>query len=190
MGHAGTPLPTLCDPLAVAKTGHQLGPSFRRAYDVPSLCLGLVRKPEAGLRGNDDVQRVLNCAAVRGRVGEWPDNLEELHHRPWPSMGQDDRQGVLMLRFHMDEVNAEPVDLSAELWIGVDALLEVPPVVFALPISDKRLRLLKRYALGPVRRRFLLRPAGVLQPLLEVVDRRLPHGHTERLDVFRSRRNV
>ena len=49
----------------------------------------------------------------------------------------------------MDEVNAEPVDLGAVLWEGVEASLEPVPVVLVAPISDQRLSLLEGYSSTP-----------------------------------------
>ena len=43
------------------------------------------------------MERILGAAAVRGRVGERADGLEQLDDRARPAVGHDQRQRVLVL---------------------------------------------------------------------------------------------
>ena len=61
------------------------------------------------------MERVLGAAAVRGRVRERADGLEQLDHRAGPAVGDDQRQRVLVGGLHVDEVDVDPVDLGPEL---------------------------------------------------------------------------
>ncbi len=93
------------------------------------------------------MERVFRPPPVAGGIAERPNDLHELHDRSRPSVGENDRQRVPVRGAHVDEVNAEPVDLGAVLWEGVVA-----------PVGDQRLSLLEGYALRPVTDGFPLRP--------------------------------
>src|SRR4029077_17185403 len=132
-----------------------------------------------------DMESVFRPPPVAGGIAERPDDLDELHDRSRPSVrendrhgvpararpgGENDRQRVPGRGGHVDEVNAEPVDLGAVLWEGVEASLEPAPVVLVAPVSDQRLSLLEGYALRPVTDGFPLRPPRGRQPKLEIVE--------------------
>jgi hypothetical protein len=57
------------------------------------------------------MERVLASAAMRGRVGEWTDSLEQLGPSSAVRHDQWQRSCVRL----MDEVNVQPVDLGLEL---------------------------------------------------------------------------
>jgi hypothetical protein len=61
------------------------------------------------------VERLLGASAVRGRVGERADDIEQLDDRTGPAMRHDQRQRVIVLGAHVDEVDVESVDLGDEL---------------------------------------------------------------------------
>src|SRR4029077_14835716 len=109
-----------------------------------------------------------------------------LHDRSRPSVRENDRERVPVRRAHVDEVNAEPVDLGAVLWEGVEASLEPTPVVLVAPVRDQRLSLLEGYALRPVTDSFPLRPSSGRQPTLEIVERLLRYLDREWSNVLRS----
>ena len=77
--------------------------------------VGLVGEAEAGQRRHDDVKGVLGLAAVGRRVLERTDQLQELEDGARPAMGENDRQGITVLRAHMQKVDPEAVDPGAEL---------------------------------------------------------------------------
>ena len=56
------------------------------------------------------MKSILRLAAMGGRIGQRRDDLEELDHRAWPAMGDDDRQGVRVRRADVQEVDVEAVD--------------------------------------------------------------------------------
>src|SRR5437899_978292 len=116
------------------------------------------------------MERVLRLPPVAGGIAERPDDLHELHERSRPSVRENDGQRVPVRGAHVDEVNAEPVDLGAVLREGVQASLELAPVVLVAPVGDQRLSLLERYALRPVTHGFPLRPPRGRQPTLEIVE--------------------
>ena len=62
----------------------------------------------------------VRCAsAVRRRIDQRIDDLQLLDDRAGPSMRDDDRQRILMLRTNVDEMNVEPIDLGDEVRQGV-----------------------------------------------------------------------
>src|SRR4029077_18683704 len=99
------------------------------------------------------------------------DALHELHDRSRPSVRENDRQRVLVRGTHVNEMNANPVDLSTVLREGIEASLEPAPVVLVAPIDDQRLSLLEGCALRPVTDGFPLWPPSVGKSLFEIVQR-------------------
>jgi hypothetical protein len=75
----------------------------------------LTREAVAGYRRQDQVEGVRGVAAVRRRIGERADGLEQLNDRAGPPVRHDQRQSVLVRRPHVDEVDVHPVDLGREL---------------------------------------------------------------------------
>jgi hypothetical protein len=89
--------------------------------------------------GQHQVERILRLAAVSRRVRQRADGLEELHDRARPPVRHDERQGVLVARLHVDEVDVEPVDLGLELGERVQLRLDPAPVVVVGPVRRERL---------------------------------------------------
>ena len=61
------------------------------------------------------MEGVLGAAAVRGRVGQRADGVEQLDDGAGPAVGHDQRQRVLVRRLDVDEVDVHAVDLGREL---------------------------------------------------------------------------
>ena len=117
---AAPDVPSLGDVVGIAEAAHQLRPGLRDATRVPPDLGRRVREPVAGQRRRHEVERVLGASAVRGRVRERADDLEQLDDRAGPPVGDDQRQRVLVGRPDVDEVDADPVDLRGELGEGVE----------------------------------------------------------------------
>src|SRR5438309_10501882 len=97
----------------------------------------------------------VRCAsAVCRGIGEWIDNLQLLDDRARPAVRDDERQRIFMLRTNVNEMNVQPIDLSDELWRGVQPRLHLPPVVVGSPITQQLLEFCELYALRPVIDRF------------------------------------
>ena len=141
-GHARPPVAALGDIAGVAQSIHELRPRLGNMRNAPAAGGGLVGEAVAGERRGDHVEGVFGLSAVRRRIGQRAQNLEEFHHRSRPPVGHDDRQGVRVLRFHVQEVNPQPVDLRAELRDGVQPLLQAAHVVGGSPVIGERLHLL------------------------------------------------
>ena len=62
---------------------------------------------------------VLSVAAVSGRIGERTHDLEHLDDRPGPAVRDHQRQGILVTRPNVNEVNAKAIDLGVELWEAI-----------------------------------------------------------------------
>ena len=69
-------------------------------------------------RRDHDVERVLRVPPYAVGIGQRLDDLDLLEHRARPAVRDDHRQGVLVRRADMDEVNVHPVDLGDELRQG------------------------------------------------------------------------
>jgi hypothetical protein len=61
------------------------------------------------------VEGVLGAAAVGRRVGERLDHLQELDDRAGPAVGHEQRDGVVVGRADVRELDVQPVDLGDEL---------------------------------------------------------------------------
>jgi hypothetical protein len=106
------------------------------------------------------VEGVLGGAAVRGRVGQRADGLEQLDDRAGPAVGHDQRQRVLVRRLDVDEVDVHPVNLGRELRQRVQPGLTLAPVVLGGPVAGKFLERRQLHALRPVCDQLPGRPAG------------------------------
>jgi len=113
--HSRAPIAALCDVAAVSEARHQRGPGVRDARKAPSHFGRLVRKTKPGQGGDNNVKGFIGLAAMGGRVCQRSNDLQELDDRARPSMRQNDRQGILVLRSDVNEVDAETVNLRAKL---------------------------------------------------------------------------
>ena len=132
--------------------------------------------------GQNEIERVLRASAVRRRIGERADGIEQLEHRAGPTMRHDQRHGVRMTRAHMNEVDVHAVDRRHELRQGVELGFGLSPVVAGAPMLDERLELRELYALRLVIDRLPVGPARVRDAAAEVLERRLRHLNCERPD--------
>ena len=173
----GAHVAALGDVAGVAEALHQLRPGACDAAGLPAELGRLAREAVARQGRQHQVECVLGVAAVRGRVGERADGLEQLDDRAGPAMRHDQRQRVLMPRPDVDEVDLDPVDLGRELRQRVQSRLALAPVVLGRPVAGERLQRRQLHALrsvcdellgGPARRRDT--PAQVIDLLLWNLD--------------------
>ena len=170
----------------VAESPHQLGPDLRDAAGPPAELGRLGREAVPRDRRDDDVERVVGAPAVGGRVGEGSDDLEHLDHRAGPTMRDDHRQGVLVLRADVDEVDVHAVDLGHELRQRVELRLTAPPVVPVQPVAGERLSGRQLHALRAVGDQLLARPPRCGNSTAQVVDRLLRKLDVEGPDLGRG----
>src|SRR5258708_32977993 len=133
--YASRPIASMRPPALVAKAGHQRRPRAGDSVHVPARLNRLVGEGKAWERGNDDMERVLRPSPVAGGIAERADDLHELYDRSRPSVRKNDRQRVLMRGAHVDEMNANAVDLGPVLREGVHASLKVPPLILVTPLA-------------------------------------------------------
>ena len=173
----GTHVAALGDVAGVAEAAHQLRPRPCDAAGVPAELGRLAGEAVAGQGRQHEVERVLGGAAVRGRVGQRADGLEQLDDRAGPAVRHDQRQRVLVPRLDVDEVDLDPVDLGRELRQRVELRLGLAPVVVGRPVARELLHRRQLDALrpicdellaGPARRRDA--PAQVVELLLRNLD--------------------
>src|SRR5580704_15772507 len=119
------------------------------------------------------------------RIDQRSDDLQKLNDRSWPAVRDDDGQRVGMLRFDVNEVDSEAIEVRAKLWQRIQRTLDTTPVVMSAPVVDERPCFCERHTLGPFRYCFLVRPAGVGKSSLEIVQRGLGHMDLERHYGFR-----
>jgi len=91
-------------------------------------------------------------AMCRG-IGEWLDDLQLLDDRAGPPVRDDERQGIVMLRANVNEMNVEPIDLGDELREGVQSRLALAPIVFGRPVARELLNRRELHALRRIRDR-------------------------------------
>ena len=84
---------------------------------------------------------------MRRGIGQRIDDLQLLDDRAGPSVRDDERQRIFMLRTNVNEVNVQPIDLGDELRQGVQPRLALAPVVFRRPIARELLNRRELHAL-------------------------------------------
>lgn len=88
-------------------------------------------------------------------------------------MGHDDRQGIVVFRSDMNEMDTQTVNFCSKLRIRVDASLEFTPVILVDPIINQRFRVTQGNTLSLIFDCLLVRPADVGQPDFKVLECRL-----------------
>src|SRR5204862_6045459 len=111
VGDAGADVAALGDVAGVAEAVHELGPGSCSPVQVPADLGRLAREAVAGQGGQHEVEGILGAAAVRGRVGQRADGVDQLHDGAWPAVRPDQRQRVFVLRAHAYEVDVHAGDL-------------------------------------------------------------------------------
>ena len=128
------------------------------------------------------MEGIRRARAVCGGVGERIDDLQLLDDRARPSVRDDERQGILVLRADVDEVDVEAVDLGDEMREGLQSGLALAPVVLLGPVTGECLH---RRELGPCRGivdGFLLGPARGHDSRTQVIEIRFAGLDRERPD--------
>src|SRR4051794_4000855 len=93
------------------------------------------------------MERVRYAPAMSRRIGQWLDDLELLDDRAGPSVQDDQRQRIFMLRADVNEVNVEPIDLGDEVRQSLQPRLALAPVVLCRPILRECLNRRELHAL-------------------------------------------
>ena len=106
------PVAPCCHELLVAEPLHQLDPRRGNVDQIPACGARLAREPVPREGRNDHMERILGLAAERGGVSERTDEIEQLDDRSGPAVGDDQRQGALVTRRDVDEVDVEIVDIG------------------------------------------------------------------------------
>ena len=97
------------------------------------------------------MKRIRRIGSMRGGVGERLDDLQLLDRRARPPVRHYQRQRILMLGAHMDEVDVHPIDLGDEVRQGRKALLKLAPVVIRGPVGRQCLNRLELHTLRGIR---------------------------------------
>src|SRR3954451_3939226 len=69
------------------------------------------------------------------RIGQRSDDLQLLDDRAGPSVGNEERQRILVIRPNVNEMDVEAVDLGDEVRLGLQFLLALAPVVLFRPVA-------------------------------------------------------
>lgn len=85
-------------------------------------------------------------------------------------MREDQRSCVRVLRPHVQEVHAQPVDLRRELREGDELPLQLPPVEPVPPVVDELLQVVDRNPSAPAVTGELRGPARLVEPGPQVVE--------------------
>src|SRR6266436_424939 len=109
--YASAPITALRNIVAVTQARHQRCPGASNPRKTPPRFCRFVRKAKAGEGGDYGVKGFIGFATVGRRVHQRTNDLHKLDDRPRPSMRQNDRQGILVLRSNVNEVNPETVNL-------------------------------------------------------------------------------
>src|SRR5262249_15776721 len=114
-GNRRAPVAALRDIPGIADALHQFRPRSRNAVGVPTGVRWSAGEAIARQRRDDDVESILGATSVRRWIRKRIDDLELLDDGSRPTMGNDDRQRVRMMRTNMYEVDVDPVDGRHEL---------------------------------------------------------------------------
>ena len=120
--------------------------------------------------------------AMCRRIGKRINDLQLLDNRAGPSMRDDERQRILMLRTNVNEMNVQPIDLGDELRKPVQLRLALAPVVLRLPIARECLHRRELHALRLVVDGLLLGPARGRDASTQVIEGRLGDLDLERAE--------
>ena len=183
VGDLGAHVAALRDVARVAEAPHELVPGLTDADGAPAELGRLVGEAVAGDGRQHEVERVLGTAAVRGRISEGADGLEQFDDRARPAVRHDQRQRVLVRRLHVDEVDVQPVDLGLELRQRVQSRFAPAPVVFGRPVAGELLRRGQLHTLGPIGDEFLGRPTSRIDAAAQFLDLAFRDVDSERADL-------
>ena len=121
----------------VSEALHQHGPGTCNVGGVPPGGGRSSRVAVARYRRDHHVESVRCASAVRRGIGQRIDDLQLLDDGAGPSVRNDERQRVLVLRADVDEVDVEPVDLGDEVRQRLEPRLALAPVVLRRPIAAR-----------------------------------------------------
>ena len=171
----------------VAEAVHQLDERPRDAPHVPAArARGLREAVARAATGATTWNASAALAAVRLRVGQPRDDVEELDDRAGPAVREEQRQRVRVRRARVDEVDRLAVDARAEVLELVEPRLLRAPVVLVAPVLDQLAQVVDRDPVLPARALDLVREAGPRQPAAQVVEDRVVDADLEPLDRRRS----
>ena len=176
------PITALGDIARIPQPVHQLRPGSRDAVGVPPRRGRLRREAETGHRRKHQIERILGAPAMRRRVRERTDGLQQFDDRAGPAVRHDQRQRVGVGRANVDEVDVETIEARHELRQAVQLRLEPPPVIFGAPVPHEFLELRERRSLGSVINRLSVGPARRGDASTQLVDLRLRDLDAERPD--------
>ena len=141
--------------------------------------VGLPEKPVARHRRDHDMESVRCARAMCRGIGQRVDDLQLLDDRAGPTVRDDKRQGICMLRTNVNEMNVEPINLGDELRQGSEPLLHLAPVVVCRPIAREFLHRRELHALGLICDRLAVRPPRRRDASAEVDELLLRNGDME-----------
>ena len=95
-----------------------------------------------------------------GGIGQRIDDLHLFGDRAGPSVRDDQRQRIFVLRTDVNEMNVQSIDLGDELRQGVQFRFDLAPVILCRPIARERLGRRELHSLRCIRDRFSLGPIG------------------------------
>ncbi len=185
-----TPVAALRAVAVVPEPRHQRDEGTGDPGDVPAARPRGLREAVARQRRRDDVERVLRLTAERLRGREPGDDVEELHDRARPPVGEEQRQRVGVLRSRVHEVDRLPVDRGAEVLELVEPGLLRAPVVVVAPGVDELAQVVDRDAVLPAGVLDLVRQARLFEPPPQVVQDGVVDLDVEALDAVVHRHQL
>jgi hypothetical protein len=159
----------------VADAVHELGPRPCRASRRPARLGQWSREAESRERGDDEMERIGRIAAMRARVGEGLDDIEEFGDGAGKTVRHHQRQRIGFFRAGVHEMDVLTVDRRRELRYRVEPGLLRAPVVCGAPVVDEVLEVGDRYATAPTDVGQLGGPARVSEPIAKVVEVAIGH---------------
>ncbi len=118
------------------------------------------------------------------RIGKRIDDLQLFDNRAGPTVRDDQRQRIFMLRTNVNEMNVQPVDLGDELRQGVQFRLALAPVIIRRPIARDFLHRRELHALRFIRDRFPVRPSCRVDAPAQIDERLFRNVDAEGVDVL------
>lgn len=174
------PVTTLDAVPLIAQPSHQLGECRGHPAVLPTGLGGRAGQREARDARQHQMERVGRIVAVGPRIGQPRRDPGELRERTRPAVRHQQRCRVRLGRPDVREMHRGAVDGGGELRPLVQLGLGGAPVVLMPPVRRELAEITQRYAVRPSNAGEFVRPAGTVEPLVQVVQFRLRKVDAER----------
>ena len=95
--------------------GHQPVITCRVMLKAKPFLGRIVGEPKANDRRNDNRKRIFRVTAIRRRVSQHRQNVQQQHERPRVTVHHEQRQGIRSVSLHMNKMYTQTVNVGSEV---------------------------------------------------------------------------